>query len=154
MKTCAEYRIRAADYPEATVNSKFLDAADYLVGELAAEVGDRLKQPVRTGVFSGCAGRMIGAPEISTAICFGLDPLPEDGEFLASLWCLEAPANRLIFFSRPITAEATRNLESVISALHSILIGDHRVTDLRWMDVDTWAKGEQDSPFRGGEAPV
>jgi len=149
MNTCAKYRIRRADYPEATFNSGFLDAADYLIGELAAEVGDVLKQPVRTGVFSGCTGRIVGSPEISTSICFGLDPLPEDGEFLASLWCLESPSSRFIFFSRPITPEATRNLESVISALNSILITDHRVKDLRWMDLDTWAKGEGD-PSNGG----
>ncbi len=142
MNTCAEYRIRAADYPEATFNSEFVGASDYLIGNLAAEVGDILKQPVRTGVFSGCAGRIVGPPEISTAICFGLDPLPEEGEFLVFLWCLESPANRLFFFRRPITAEATRNLESVISAINSILIVDCRVKDLRWMDVDTWAKGE------------
>jgi len=150
MKTCAEYRIRAADYPEATVNSEFLGASDYLIGDLAAEVGDILKQPVRTGVFSGCAGRIVGSPEISTAICFGLDPLPEDGEFLAFVWCLESPSNRLVFFKRPITAEATRNLESVILALNSILAADRRVKDLKWMDVDTWAKGEQAGTSNGG----
>jgi len=150
MNTCAEYRIRAADYPEVISNSEFLGSSDDLIGALAAEVGVILKQPVRTGVFSGCAGRIVGSPEISTAICFGLDPLPEDGEFLAFVWCLESPSNRLIFFRRPITAEATRNLESVISALNSILVADRRVKDLRWMDVDTWAKGEQAGSSNGG----
>lgn len=108
-----------------------------------------LNQPVRTGVFSGCAGRIIGSPEISTSICFGLDPLPEDSEYLASLWCHESPSKSLFFFRRPNTPEAKRRLESVISALNSILIGDRRVKDLRWMDLDTWAKGEGD-PSNGG----
>ncbi|MGB6220802.1 MAG: hypothetical protein WBG04_07205 [Haloferula sp.] len=131
------------DFSVVPDTSDFLERSDELICDLASKVGEALNQPVCTGVFSGCAGRLVGSPDVSTAICFVLDPLPAEGDFMAAVWCLESPANRLIFFRRPMTEGCTRNLKQVLSSLDSILASDSRVKDLRWMDVEEWAKGEQ-----------
>jgi len=143
MKTCAKFRIRLSDLQSKVATSDLLLLSDELIDEIGTKVGEAINQPVTTGVFSGCTGRLVGGPDVSTAMCFFLESLSEDSVYLASLWCLESPANRFIFLRRPITEAATKNLESVIASLESIFAADSRMSDLEWMDVDEWARGEQ-----------
>lgn len=150
MNSCAEFviKISAEDADSLVIE----DFAEEFLDDLGSQVHAITGLPVAKGLFSGCIGRVVGEREVSAAINFCMERTESPTELKASAACWEAPASRFIFFSRPITPVVTKNLEVVVGALKITLESDARVENLVWMDVDKWARGEQDDDDQAAAA--
>jgi hypothetical protein len=114
------------------------EIGDKAAAQLAEAIGFSTGAPVRSGAFSGCAGRIIGTPPNDVAICVMHEgECSSLGRHKILVWCQEPMTRRVGILRKkihPIDPKGTLN--TFVLNLRSLLIENPAFEGIVWMTED------------------